>query len=73
MSKTRYEAFKEAWEDYPTQDNEGFLPDRAGFKCGFMSGVRWERAQCVAIIEEFKRNWRMQWREQLINEIKSRK
>lgn len=23
------------WKDYPSQDNEGFQPDRAGFKYGW--------------------------------------
>lgn len=31
----KFEEFKKAYDDYPCQDNEGFWPDRAGFKCGF--------------------------------------
>jgi len=26
---------EKAYQDYPSQDNEGFVPDRLGFKCGF--------------------------------------
>ena len=32
--------FKKAYDDYPSQDNEGFVPDRGGFKCGF--GAAWK-------------------------------
>lgn len=35
--------FREAWESYPSQDNEGYLPDRAGFKCGY--GSAWHKQQ----------------------------
>jgi hypothetical protein len=31
----KFEMFKKAWEDYPSQDNEGYRPDRGGFKCGW--------------------------------------
>jgi len=30
-----FEAFKKAYDEVPSQDNEGYVPDRAGFKCGF--------------------------------------
>lgn len=33
----KHEAFKRAYDDYPSQDNEGYVPDRAGFKSGFMA------------------------------------
>jgi len=35
----RHEEFKRAYDAYPTQDNEGFVPDRGGFKAGF--GAAW--------------------------------
>lgn len=35
-----FDKFKETWLDYPSQDNEGFQPDRAGYKCGFH--VAWD-------------------------------
>lgn len=36
MSKLdRHTEFLRAYNDYPSQDNEGYIPDRAGFKCGF--------------------------------------
>lgn len=35
----KHEEFKKAYDAYPTQDNEGYQPDRAGFKCGF--GAAW--------------------------------
>jgi len=31
----KHEEFKKAYYDYLTQDNEGFVPDRSGFKAGF--------------------------------------
>lgn len=39
--KNTHEAFKRAWENYPSQDNEGYLPDRGGFKCGWYAGIDW--------------------------------
>ena len=35
MTLVKFDEFKRAYNDYPSQDNEGFVPDRAGFKCGF--------------------------------------
>lgn len=43
MSNDIHAAFKESWEDYPSQDNEGYVPDRAGYKCGFFEGARWQK------------------------------
>ena len=40
-----WKAFEDAWNGYPSQDNEGYLPDRAGFKCGFFAGLSAERAR----------------------------
>lgn len=36
----KFDEFKKAREDYPSQDNEGYVPDRGGFKCGFMEAWR---------------------------------
>lgn len=36
----KFELFKKTWEDYPNQDNEGYIPDRGGYKCGFFAA--WE-------------------------------
>lgn len=33
----KFNGFKQAWIDFPSQDNEGYLPDRAGFKAGWFS------------------------------------
>lgn len=35
----KHEEFKRAYADYPSQDNEGYVPDRGGFKAGF--GAAW--------------------------------
>lgn len=36
-----FEAFKKAWEECPSQDNEGYVPDRGGFKCGWFAALQW--------------------------------
>lgn len=41
--ETCMDLFKETWEDYPSQDNEGHLPDRGGFKCGWFAA--WSHKQ----------------------------
>ena len=41
MTSEELEAMKEAWRLYPTQDNEGFQPDRGGFKCGWFAALNW--------------------------------
>lgn len=42
-NKEDFEAFKREWEGYPSQDNEGYVPDRGGFKCGWFAALEWER------------------------------
>jgi hypothetical protein len=37
---TREQAMKEAYDDYPSQDNEGYQPERGSFKAGFYSAWR---------------------------------
>lgn len=32
-----FEAFKSAYDNYPSQDNEGYVPERGSFKAGFTS------------------------------------
>lgn len=47
----QHEEFLRAYAEYPSQDNEGYQPDRAGFKAGF--GAAWEIQQRrVAQLEE---------------------
>lgn len=33
----KHTEFKRAYDDYPSQDNEGYVPDRGGFKAGFFA------------------------------------
>lgn len=40
-----FEAFKQTWINYPSQDNEGYQPERGSYKAGFFEGVRWQHAQ----------------------------
>ena len=44
-SNKDFEAFQQAWADYPTQDNEGYSPDRGGFKCGWFAALNYARAE----------------------------
>jgi hypothetical protein len=39
---TKHEAFLKAYAEYPSQDNEGYIPSREGFKAGFsaVKGVK---------------------------------
>jgi hypothetical protein len=39
---TKHEAFKAAYAEFPSQDSEGYLPDRGSFKTGFLMG--WDAA-----------------------------
>lgn len=41
MTEQEYIAFLIAWETLPSQDNEGYLPDRGSFKSGFLAGIRY--------------------------------
>jgi hypothetical protein len=41
----KFKQFKTEWENYPSQDNEGYLPDRGGFKAGFFSCFNWLRSR----------------------------
>jgi hypothetical protein len=45
MTHEEFEAFKQAWLDYPSQDNEGYIPDRGGFKCGWFAALDWVKNQ----------------------------
>jgi len=47
--KKSFDAFKEAWDDYPSQDNEGYQPDRGGFKCGWFSAIDWILSEAVEV------------------------
>ncbi len=51
MTPEEFEAFKQAWLDYPSQDNEGYVPDRGGFKCGWFAALEWVKSQGTIIIE----------------------
>jgi len=37
MTTGCYDEFLKALQNYPSQDNQGFIPDRGGFKCGWFS------------------------------------
>lgn len=48
-----HRAFLSALENYPSQDNEGYHPDRAGFKCGFYSGYRYAETENAKLKAEY--------------------
>lgn len=52
MTDAEYKAFLSAWENYPSQDNEGYRPDRGSFKSGFFAGVEYKK-------EEIERVWQI--------------
>jgi len=52
MTKEEFEAFKTAWSDYPSQDNEGYVPDRGGFKCGFASACNYKNIEISNLQDE---------------------
>lgn len=43
----KFDAFKKAWADYPSQDNEGYEPDRGGFKAGWFSCFQWLKSRMM--------------------------
>lgn len=46
-----HDAFLKAYSEYPSQDNEGYVPDRGGFKAGFMVAWDYKHAEmCAALI-----------------------
>ena len=40
--------FKSAWENYPSQDNEGYQPDRGGFKAGWIGCYYWLKSRATS-------------------------
>lgn len=36
-----FDSFKNEWSAVPSQDNEGWVPDRGGFKAGWFCLERW--------------------------------
>lgn len=52
MDKNTYHAFLSAFHEYPTQDNEGYIPDRGSFKSGFLAGAKFERERKDVSIRE---------------------
>lgn len=48
--ENKYKEFLDAHKLYPTQDNEGFVPDRGSFKCGFYEGWDASRKELKKII-----------------------
>ena len=40
-----FEAFKKAYADVPSQDNEGWVPERGSYKAGFFAGEKYGREE----------------------------
>lgn len=49
MNKKIEDAFKQAYADVPSQDNEGYVPDRGSFKCGFVLGAEFALREAIDI------------------------
>jgi hypothetical protein len=60
MTEADYKAFLDAYSNYPSQDNEGYTPDRGSFKAGFFAGVRYKKAE----LEQLQEQWEPEWKEQ---------
>ena len=43
-----HEEFKKHWADVPSQDNEGYVPDRGGFKFGWKLCAMWLKSRLSA-------------------------
>ena len=54
--KSRHELFKEAYDNFPSMDNEGYVPERGAFKCGFSTGFDAGYQRAVEILEEVVRD-----------------
>lgn len=52
--KESSEAMRDAWINYPSQDNEGYRPDRGGFKAGWASCQRWNDERIAALESALK-------------------
>jgi hypothetical protein len=52
MTKEEFDAFKQAWLDYPSQDNEGYVPDRGAFKAGWLSALEWIKSQPIIYVNK---------------------
>ena len=55
MTEAEYQAFLSAWENYPSQDNEGYQPDRGSFKSGFFAGVKYMKAENTRLREALEK------------------
>lgn len=38
-----FKSFQDHWNSYPSQDNEGYQPERGSYKCGFIDGFNFGR------------------------------
>ena len=57
MTEEQEKAFKQAYSDCSSQANEGYVPDRGGFKAGFLAGVRYKETEFKGLEEQ----WALQW------------
>lgn len=44
-----FESFKRAYDNYPSQDNEGFIPERGAFKLGFHDAWNLRQVEIVSL------------------------
>jgi hypothetical protein len=54
MTEEDYKAFLKAYSDYPSQDNEGHVPDRGSFKAGFLAALEYTKTESVRLRESLE-------------------
>ena len=59
MSEKLKRDFEKAWKDYPSQDNEGYVPDRAGFKCGWFAALAHRDDELLELSKELEEQARL--------------
>lgn len=59
MNKNEFRAFQKAWIDVPSQDNEGYVPDRRGFKCGWFLALSWHKKRIKKLMKKAGGDWDM--------------
>ena len=47
-----HEKFLESYNNYPSQDNEGYVPNRGGFKAGFYEAYRLQQEKINIAAED---------------------
>lgn len=60
MTEAEYLAFLDAWNSYPSRENEVPVLERGSFKAGFLAGISYKEAE----LKELKEQWALQWNDE---------